>query len=252
VDHSQGLEFAPVEDRGEGLVALRREVDLRQQALERLRLMNLRHAAHAWQRRNSDPIAPYGLAFLYAQHGPDPSKPWLSLSAATKLWLVGDETRDLPRLLYGLNQTLAGNLHSPGSFDVRTQLANRMDATMAKAAWYVGLGVSSLDTSTGRWEQVLRQVDSDLDIPSTIRIILIDGTITVAERRGASEFHQMWAASSQPLTIDEDIRFLNWSPVSDQAIRADPQHETVLRWMEELHTTVWRLDLGSSGHTPQR
>jgi hypothetical protein len=243
----------PNHDPNDGQTAdvaeLRRTVDLRQQALERLRLMNLKHAAHAWQRRNSDPIAPYGLAFLYAQPGPDSTKPWLTVSAATKLWLAGDDTADLPRLLFTLNQTLAQHLDAPQPFNVRTQLANRADPTMAANSWYVGLGVSSLDTSTGTWRQVVRQVDSDLEIPSVIRIALIDGTIIIAERRGASDFHQLRIVTNQPLSIGHDTRFLSWTAASDQNLHADPEHATVLRWLEELHTTLWRLDLAISAST---
>jgi hypothetical protein len=248
-DHIGGLDHDPLHGQATDMTELRRTVDLRQQALERLRLMNLKHAAHAWQRRNSDPIAPYGLAFLYAQPGPDSTKPWLTVSAATKLWLAGDDTADLPRLLFTLNQTLAHHLDAPQSFDVRTQLANRTDPTMTANAWYVGLGVSSLDTSAGAWQQVVRQVDSDLDIPSITRIALIDGTIIVAERCGASDFHQLRVVSTQPLSIGHDTRFLTWTAVSDQSLRADPEHATVLRWLEELHTTLWRLDLAGSAHT---
>src|SRR5947207_7538615 len=81
-----------VEDPAERSRDLRREVHLRQLAVQRLRYMSVRHAMHAWEQRYSDPIAPYGLAFLYAQ--PDHGR--LTLKAATKLWLAGPEAADLP------------------------------------------------------------------------------------------------------------------------------------------------------------
>jgi hypothetical protein len=248
-DSVRGMRHGPSDGPAADMTELRRTVDLRQQALERLRLMSLKHAANAWQRRNSDPIAPFGLAFLYAQPGPDASKPWLTVSAATKLWLDGDDTADLPRLLFTLNQTLSQHLDAPQPFDVRSQLANRTDPTMTANAWYVGLGISSLDTSAGTWRQAVGKVDSDFDIPSVVRIVLIDGTITIAKRLGASDFHQLRIVTTQPLSIGHDLRFLTWTAVSDQDLRADPEHAMVLRWMEELHTTLWRLDLAGSTHT---
>src|SRR6266542_5528744 len=76
---------------------VRRSVRLRQQAVARLRAMNCMHAMHAWDRRYRDPLAAYGLAFLYAQ--PD-RRGGVALHAATKLWLAGAEVFDLPRLLH--------------------------------------------------------------------------------------------------------------------------------------------------------
>ena len=76
--------------------ALQAAADLRRQAIQRMRYMSVRHAMHAWEHRYRDPLAPYGVAFLYAH--PAARDGWWTLSAATRLWLAEPDTSDLPRL----------------------------------------------------------------------------------------------------------------------------------------------------------
>lgn len=220
------------------LDVLRREVDLRLQSVTRMRSMNLRHTMHAWQRRYNDPIAPYGLAFLYVQPGP---QQWHVLSAATKLWLQGPEASDLPRLLFDLNELVTQESSNP-DFDIRRDLANRSDDTMAPEAGFVGLGVSSLDTHTGSWAQVCSTVSRDGDIPGTIRVVLIDGTIVICERRGLLEFNALSLRATQPMGASTMDSLYPWKSVAAEDLQSDPEHGAVVKWMQELSLNLWRLD----------
>ncbi len=218
---------------------IKREVNLRQQAVQRLRYMNIQHAMHAWENRYRDPIAAYGMAFLYAQPGPRPE--WLTLRAATKLWLAGPEAADLPRLLYDFNKAITEQAADP-SFDLRRDLANRADEDMAADAYYVGLGVSSLDTYTGTWEQACATVESYEDVPGQIRIVMTDPTTIVCDRRGLTDFNTLTVQSTNPLSLSPFDSPYRWSPVTAKQLRDDPAHSTVLRWMDELNLSLWRAD----------
>jgi hypothetical protein len=180
--------------------------DIRRSAIDRLMWMNTRHASNAWELRRRDPIAPHGLAMLFAQ--PDERLAFshrYRLTAATRLWLAGYDGGGLDHRLFNYHHKIAGELSAPGS-DIR-DLADKRDPEMADDAVYVGLGVSSLDTSTGTWADLVTtatvpaldrssrthvsraggstaRVTSEHDIPGCIRILLTDGTTIVAERRG--------------------------------------------------------------------
>ena len=239
--HSQPTE--PSTSGGQGALFgsqdFKREADLRQQAVERLRYLSIQHAMHAWERRYRDPIAPYAFAFLYAQ--PAPQQSWQSLNAATKLWLAGPEASDLPRLLFDLNNLVAQHTSDP-EFDIRRNLANRVDDKMADDAWYIGLAVSSLDTYSGAWDRACKSVDSHADLPATIRIVMIDSTMIACDRRGHSEFNTMAIRSTHPLSMSMLDSPHSWTGITPSELRNDAQHAGVLRWMEELNLSLWRTD----------
>ncbi|MEV6632814.1 hypothetical protein AB0M54_18900 [Actinoplanes sp. NPDC051470] len=218
---------------------IKREVNLRQQAVQRLRYMNIQHAMHAWENRYRDPIAAYAMAFLFAQPGSRPE--WLTLRAATKLWLAGPEAADLPRLLYDLNKAIAEQAGNP-SFDLRRDLANRVDEDMAADAYYVGIGVSSLDTCTGTWEHACSTVDSYEDVPGQIRILMTDPTTIVCDRRGLSDFNTLTVQATNPLSLSPFDSPYRWGTVMVKQLQEDPAHGAVLRWMDELNLSLWRAD----------
>jgi hypothetical protein len=221
---------------------LRRDVSLRQQALQRVKAMNAMHAMHAWERRYADPLAPYGLAFLYAQ--PD-ARHRLALRVATKLWLAGPEVADLPLLLYRLNEAVAERAKDP-TFDPRWDLANRVDERpgerMAADAWYVGLGLSSLDSYSGTWQQACATCESYTDVPGQIRVVLTDTTTIVCDRRGAKDFDTLTVHSTQPLSLSFADALWRWNATSLQELHSDPAHADVLRWTGELNRTLWHAD----------
>jgi hypothetical protein len=216
-----------------------READLRQQALERLRYMNIQHAMYAWERRYHDPIAAYGLAFFYAQMAGRGS--WNELKAATKLWLDGPEAADPARLLYGLNHVVAQEATRP-DFDLRHDLANRVDEGMQEDAWYVGIGLSSLDTFSGRWSVACATAVDHTEVPGLALISMIDSTVVVCNRRGTNEFGAMDVRTTHPLGTSALDRGHPWVRVEGEELRADAGLGGVLRWLEELNLNLWRFD----------
>jgi hypothetical protein len=230
------------EDADARIWAIRRQAALRRHAIGRLRYMNTQHAMHAWERRYSDPLAPYGLAFLYAQ--PDHAQPeggLLTLKAATRLWLAGPESANLPRLLFNLNNAVAQRGGDP-DFDLRRDLADRFDEQMAEDACYVGLGVSALDTYSGTWQQACATVDRYADVPGQIRIVMTDSTMIMCDRRGLADFSSFTVQSTHALSESLIDTPYPYSAVAAQDFRTDPAHSEVLRWMEELNLSLWQAD----------
>jgi hypothetical protein len=216
-----------------------READLRQQALERMRYMNIQHAMYAWERRYHDPIAAYGLAFFYAQMSPRGA--WQELKAATKLWLEGPEAADPARLLYGLNHVVAQEASRP-DFDLRYDLANRVDEGMQEDAWYVGIGLSSLDTFSGRWPVACTTAADHTEVPGLVLIAMIDSSVIVCNRRGTNEFGALDVRTTHPLGTSALDRGHAWSRVRGEELRDDAGLGAVLRWLEELNLNLWRFD----------
>jgi hypothetical protein len=238
--------------------------DLRRAAIDRLMWMNSQHARYAWQRRRNDPIAPHGLALLFAQ--PDERagrERRYRLTAATRLWLAGDESRDLADRLFRYHHRMADALAGPDA-DVRAQ-ANKRDPEMTDDAVYVGLGVSSLDTSTGDWEQVVAtsrittlittrsakpvsipsveaRVSGEADIPGGIRILLTDGTAVVAERRGLGEYNNRVIHATHTLDFTAIDSPYPWGKVTHEQLYEDPMHGPVYRWMAALNDLFWQVD----------
>jgi hypothetical protein len=213
-------------------------ISVRNQVVDRMRHASVKHAHHAWEQRYRDPLAPYALAFLYAQPAPAGG---LGVAAATKLWLAGPETASLPRLLFDLN-TFVGRRHHAGPFDLRTELANRVDRSMTDGAWYIGLGLSSLDTHTGSWEHVQQRTETVLDVPGRVLVVLTDQTTIVCERRGMDEYDAFQIHSTHTLGDAYSLGIYRWSWAHPDQLRSDPAHAAVLQWLDALNLTLWRAD----------
>ncbi len=214
--------------------------DVRIQAVQRMRKMNVSHAQHAWQHRHGDRLCPHGLAFLYTHPHPTRPRRWV-LSAATKLWLDEPQARDLPRLLYTFGNIVAEQCASPG-WDVRTAHANRVDQAITAQAVFCGVAVSSLDTYSGSWEQVRDSASGPANIPGRIVIVLTDETTIVAERRGLDEYNALQLHATHTLELAWGHSIYPWSAVTSQALREDAAYADILRWLDTLNDTLWRAD----------
>jgi hypothetical protein len=215
-------------------------IDVRNQVVARMRFMNLKHAQHAWEQRYRDPLAPYGLAFLFVQSDPVRAGRLL-VKAATKLWLAGPETEHLPRLLFGLND-LIGRRMQAGPLNVRAELANRTDDGMSDDAYYIGVGLSSLDTHTGTWEQVRDRVDSLIHVPGQIMTVLTDQTTIYCDRRAFNEFNAFHIYSTHSLGDVFTNGVYRWSWTQPEQLRTDPALAEVLHWLDTLNLTLWQAD----------
>lgn len=210
--------------------------DLRNQVVDRLRRMNTMHGQHAWDRRHKDPVAPHGLAFLYADvASQDP--PRYALRTATRMFLDGPEVEHLPRLLYELIGIARGYLQQ-GSFDPCTQMTDRQDE-MSPWARYVGLGISSLDTPQASWRQTRQQAFGPLDVPGRCYALLTDGTMLLMDRGGQSRFGSFTVRSTHSLDVipGQPARIWRWAgDLTD--LDSDPQTKPIWHWLHQLHQFV--------------
>jgi hypothetical protein len=224
--------------------------------------MNLLHARNAWEQRRHDPIAAHVLAWLFAQPDGRPIYAGASrLCAAWRLWVDGEDARDLPDRLFRYLHALVKEL-PPSGVDLRS-LATSRDEQMREDAVYVGRGISSLDTPTGTWQQLLDSgilhtlptpaairakvpasvpVGSDTDVPGTVRILLADSTVIVAERRGMAEYDQQVTAATATLDWPGYDGGYPWTRVSRWALDANEDHGPVLEHMAPLHDLFTQLD----------
>jgi hypothetical protein len=217
----------------------RRDMELREQAVERTRFMSLQLAQHAWDLRFSDPLAPHALALMYAH--PARHAGWYDLKAATRIWLEGDAPRSPADLVFGFTQSVLPRATDP-LFDPRTELANRMDDGMAPDAWFVGTGLVGLDTDKGSWEQARSMARTHLDIPATIRIVMIDETWITCERRASQDFNALVLRTTKPLAISALDRKYPYSQHQPYEMASDPYHSTLLQLLRELTHMLWQQD----------
>lgn len=263
----------------------RRHAEIRRRAIDRLVMMSVLQAEDAWGRRRRDPVEPHALAFLYIQ--PDGRGPyWCRLTAASRRWLRDEHAFTVHDRIFRFYDDLVKMLPRQG-FDVR-ELADLADPEMFDDATFVGLGVCSLDTSTGSWQDVVatavvettdtrsvrlwgradttnrpapkpRQmpVESPRDIPAAIRIMLTDGTVIVGERRGRPDFDHKILHSTHTLDFGPGETPYPWGWVTREQLEDDPAHAEVLRWMGQLtdlcaQTDAARLDAMRRRPAPRR
>jgi hypothetical protein len=197
--------------------------------------MNAMHGTHAWDRRRREPIGPHGLAFLYRDPITAGDPPRYKVAAATRLFLDGDDVRNLPRLLYEMIG-IARDYHARGAFDPRLTMTDRQEE-MSVHAEYIGLGVSTLDTPWTPWYEALENAAGPLDIPGCGYVMLIDGTRMVVERGGSSSGTTKLFSSRQLTDPMHPVRVWTW--LRDAHV---PGRTELWQWMAQLH------DLAAEGH----
>jgi len=185
--HSHGP-TAPVDGVPAGFDAVASSV--RNQAVDRLVRMSVRHAAHAWRHRRDRPVAPNAIAFLYADPVPIPDSQqvqYFKVVAATRMVNDDPAVRDLPRLLYRLT-TLAREryLPTPGGFDPATHMTNHHDPASGSAQ-YIGLAMSTLDTPAGSWDDAQNTAVGTEDLPGRGYALLVDHTAILVDRAATRE-----------------------------------------------------------------
>jgi hypothetical protein len=209
---------------------------VRNAAATRLQFMNSMHAVHAWERRRSKPIGTHALAFLYADPDPrsSPDRPHYEVRSATRLFLDGDEVRDLVQLLYEMCDIAYSYLANNGIFDPLVHMTQRVDEMSGRAV-YVGVGVSSLNTAAGSWEKVQTQVGGALEIPGRCFVVLTDTTRILIERP-ARPYDPLRILSTKSLNVDVGIQYRPWRMLID-----DPNDTEMIaqwQWLSQLNDLV--------------
>ena len=221
--------------------------DLRNQVIERLRRMNARHSFYAWERRNSDPLGPHGLAFFYADPQPEQAPTHYVLVSATRMFLDGSDVDDLPQLLYDLTGIAETYLKS-GQLDPRTQMAQRVEP-MSPAAMYIGVGISSLDTypvgsQSGRWREVAKVAAGPADIPGRCFAVLVDNTMLLLDRRGRREFGAFHITCTHDLNTMPGRWTQPWVWDRDLPAMRDPLTRDTWQLLARLNHLVREADRG--------
>jgi hypothetical protein len=210
--------------------------ELRNQVVDRLRKMNALHLRHAWESRRRDPIGPHAVVFFYADlAGTRPLR--YRLACATRMVLDGDEVRDLPRLLFDLTTVAQAIRTEYGVCDPRSWLVTRVEP-MSRDAVYLGVGVSSLDTPSGTWPEVLAAGLTPVSIPGRCFAYLSDGGMILCDRRGADEFGAFHVTSTHSLDIAFGVADRAWRWGTDLPALTDPATADTWRQLIRLHTLV--------------
>jgi hypothetical protein len=204
--------------------------------VDRLGLMNARHGHRAWERVNTDPIAPHGLAFFYVDDDPQPTGAYQRrICTATRLFLDGPETAFLPRLLWEQTR-IAEGYRQAGTLDARTQLANRA-VPMTGYARYFGVGVSTVDLPDNPWTRQ-RQSQNGYDIMGTCYALLADGTWLLLHRGLPGQFSALRIWSSQNLDVGPSMIARRWNWGRQLPQLADPLTRDIWVQLQALHDVL--------------
>jgi hypothetical protein len=209
---------------------------IRNQVVDRVVRMSVRHAAHAWRHRRDRPVGPHAVGFLYA----DPvsvaagQRQHFTVVAATRM--VNDEAsvRDLPRLLHRLT-SLARTRYIPtaGGFNPAVHMSNHRDPSSA-GAHYIGLAVSSLDTPAGSWDDAQAAATDTDDLAGRGYAILIDHTAILVDRAAHRDgFGTVSVHSTGDLNVMWGVAGRMWIRHPDVA--SMPAPADVWERMVELH-----------------
>lgn len=220
---------------------------VRNQTIDRLVRMNVRHAVHAWEHRRDRPVAPHAIAFLYTaatfpEPGPDTEPGGVAahvvrLFAATRMVNDDPSVRELPQLLFRLTRLVRERyLPTPGGFDPAAQMSTHRDRAIGVAC-YAGLGVSTLDTPAGSWQEIQRRAEGVDDIPGRCLALLADNTAMLIDRGPTrTTFGSITVHSTGDLNLTPGIPGRPWLPHAD--VSSMPAPLDVWERMDELHNLI--------------
>jgi hypothetical protein len=139
----------------------------------------------AYDRRNSDPIAPHAVLFLYSEvAGTDdkgqPTK--YDLRVGTRIALEGPETLPLPGMLAGLTGIAQRRALANPNADPFRSMVDREDQR-GRGARFLGVAVATLDVLPRHpWARSRERVTQILHVPQRGYALLIDGTAVQLDR----------------------------------------------------------------------
>ena len=206
--------------------------DLRNKVVNRLTSMNWNQAVATWRRRRHDPLNPHVLVFFFAE--PPTGRPArCELQVAARLFPAGDEQR-LAMLLYELLPVVHDHLRAGRDPD---QYLFSWHDPRSPHARYAGLGVTSLDTPAGSWEQVQKTAQSDMDVPGRCYAYLVDGSALLIDRLARQQFGEYRILTSHPVTDVSGGRYRPTHLARDLAVSDTygPDNRAIWRWLSELN-----------------
>jgi len=206
--------------------------DLRNRVVNRLTSMNWNQAMATWQRRRRDPLNPHVLVFFFAE--PPIGRPALcELHVAARLFPAGDQQR-LAMLLYELLPVFHDHLRVGRDPD---QYLFSWHDPRSPYARYAGVGVTSLDTPAGSWEQVQKTAQSDMDVPGRCYAQLVDGSVLLIDRLARRQFGEYRIWTTHPVTDVSGARYRPTTLARDLAVSDTygPDNQATWRWLSELN-----------------
>jgi hypothetical protein len=206
--------------------------DLRNKVVNRLTSMNWNQAVATWQRRRRDPLNPHVLVFFFAEP-PSGRPPRCELHVAARLFPAGDQQR-LAMLLYELLPVVHDHLSAGRDPD---QYIFSWHDQRSPYARYAGLGVTSLDTPAGSWEQVQKTAQSDMDVPGRCYAQLVDGSALLIDRLARQHFGEYRIWTSNPVTDVSGARYRPTTLARDLAVSDTygPDNRAIWRWLSEMN-----------------
>ncbi|GAB3090231.1 hypothetical protein GCM10027186_59670 [Micromonospora schwarzwaldensis] len=239
------------QEYGDGGVSLeeRRWADLRRQVAYRCRRINTGHMVEADQRLGSrDALGPHGVMLFFVSDAPAEPHGY-RLHTAYRLWLASPEADDLPGLLADLDDVARDNITRAASVHRRWHplgpdgsMVNGGDMTQSAGSTYVGIGVSTLDSDQGRWNQVahtLRDLPgrrlSAFDLKGQAYALLTDGTVLHIDRDPHARLGVDGVRCNR--TLDPD-RITYYNPHSNLTQPEDTDARAVWRHLQVLHHTL--------------
>jgi hypothetical protein len=133
----------------------------------------------------------------------------LRMNARTRLVNDAGDIRALPRLLFRLADLARDRYAGTRGFDPRDVLANRQDA-MGPHATYIGVGVSSLDSASGTWEQIQQSASGPSDVPGRCFVLLGDGTHVLVDRGNQDAYGEVRLASTHDFNLEYGLASRRW------------------------------------------
>ncbi len=117
---------------------------LRGKLVDRLTLMAVRHCRHREeQQRTRRAVGPHALGFFFADTAPNSSGE-IEVVTATRLFFDNDDNADTSNLIAVLDMLIErASEYSPGTFEPRTHMCNRVEA-MPATAELVGIGITTV------------------------------------------------------------------------------------------------------------
>jgi hypothetical protein len=213
--------------------------DLRNKVVNRLYDMSWNQAVTAWRRRHSDPLNPHVLVFLFAEP-PTGTPPRCGLRVAARVLPAGDERR-LPLLLYEMVPVVRDHVRAGRDLDEFVFSWSERRSPDARRA---GVGVCTLDTPAGAWDEVQRSASSDMEVPGRCYAYLADGSMLLLDRLARDHFGQCQVWTTHPVwDVSGELRRPT-RPAPDLATSTahGPDNPATWQWLAALHDTLSEVD----------
>ncbi|RAO00767.1 hypothetical protein [Micromonospora noduli] len=225
-----------------------RWADLRLQVVFRSKRLNTGHLIEADQAFGGrGAVGPHALMLFFVSDAPNEPHGY-KLHTGYRLWPQSPDSDVLPQLLAEMTEVAADNIASIGRgwspLDPEGSMVNGGDMTLPPGAWYVGVGVSTLDSDQGRWYQVARTLReaaaagrymSAFNLKGQCYALLTDGTALHIDRDPQLRLGDNGVRCNKTLNPD---RISYHNPYEHFTEQGDDETRDIWRQLGALHHTL--------------